>query len=229
MTVRTYEYLRDLLPKITQEKSALAFLRATKSVVTIEDAKQRLFEMYSFERNLRNFSLDLMESKSAFSANQRKSLEDQVGYLWTEGKKECEHQRNPVDERNTEELKAIIADHGWITPSKFGQVAATHAWAIVQHADHDRSFQREILNILEENREIGHCDLQDYAFLYDRVAVADGRLQRYGTQIKDDNKTPQPIEDPENVNARRASVGLGTLEEYLARFGKSNEEPQCAP
>jgi hypothetical protein len=52
--------------------------------------------------------------------------------------------------------------------------------------------------------------------LEDRTAVNHGRLQIYGTQVTciDGELGPRPLIDPE----RRASVGLGPLQEYLDSF-----------
>jgi hypothetical protein len=50
----------------------------------------------------------------------------------------------------------------------------------------------------------------------DRILVAEGKPQRYGTQFHtvDGKLVPRPIEDEANVDARRAAVGLGTMAEY---------------
>jgi hypothetical protein len=49
----------------------------------------------------------------------------------------------------------------------------------------------------------------------------EGREQVYGTQMTGEvggGPTPWPIEDSEHVDERRAAVGLGPLDEYVARF-----------
>jgi hypothetical protein len=62
-----------------------------------------------------------------------------------------------------------------------------------------------------------------------RVRVAEGRPQVYGTQVGglDEDGNPvrrTPIEDPDNVDARRAAAGLGTLEEYYEEMRRIMEE-----
>ena len=42
----------------------------------------------------------------------------------------------------------------------------------------------------------------------------EGKPQRYGTQMGE-NFEPRPIEDPTNVEKRRAAVGLPPLAEYV--------------
>lgn len=61
-----------------------------------------------------------------------------------------------------------------------------------------------------------------YAYLFDRVAVQDNTSQRYGTQgscSADGPWTVSPVESPEQLNDRRAAVGLGTMEDYIRDFG----------
>jgi hypothetical protein len=55
------------------------------------------------------------------------------------------------------------------------------------------------------------------ALLEDRIATQNGRPQRYGSQFHtepDGSVVPCPIEDPERLDERRASVGLGPFAEY---------------
>ena len=49
--------------------------------------------------------------------------------------------------------------------------------------------------------------------IYERIAVTENRLQRYGTQFIDGKMAP--LENPTNVDACRRSVGLSTMAEYL--------------
>ena len=60
------------------------------------------------------------------------------------------------------------------------------------------------------------------ALLEDRVALREGRKQMYGSQIGYDDKTNKsyvlPLEDPDNVDKRRAEVGLGLLSDYVKRW-----------
>ena len=68
----------------------------------------------------------------------------------------------------------------------------------------------------------GDADPSDHAYLVDRVRVARGEPQVYGTQWgSDEQGAPEPrtpIEDEPMVDVRRAAVGLGTLDAYLAEL-----------
>jgi hypothetical protein len=117
-----------------------------------------------------------------------------------------------IDAKATARMKEIVAEHGWPGASLVGDDGANTAWLLVQHADKDPAFQKQCLALLEKAYQAGEAREIDFAYLYDRVAVAGGRPQRYGTQFKDGK--PQPIEDEANVDARRKAVGLGTMAEY---------------
>jgi membrane dipeptidase len=133
-----------------------------------------------------------------------------------------------IDAKNTARMKAIIAEHGWPGKSLVGEAGAQNAWLLIQHADHDRAFQKQCLELLREAVAKKEASGKNLAYLIDRVLVGEGKKQFYGTQyITKDGKTqPQPIEDPDYVDKRRAEVGLGTLAEYEKRLREAyKEEP----
>ncbi|OLF15040.1 hypothetical protein BU204_24335 [Actinophytocola xanthii] len=120
----------------------------------------------------------------------------------------------------TDRLREIIARYGWPTFRLVGRNGATAAWVIAQHSDHDPGFQQRALTLMRAAARVGQADRIELAYLTDRVAVNHGRPQVYGTQVTciDDELGPAPLIDPENVDQRRASVGLGPLQEYLDSF-----------
>ena len=68
----------------------------------------------------------------------------------------------------------------------------------------------------------GNALPQNLALLEDRVLTNQGKKQIYGSQVSIDStgqKTFFPIIDEANVNKRRASVGLGPIEDYAKYFG----------
>lgn len=115
-------------------------------------------------------------------------------------------------------LKEIVARDGWITRTKFGPKASHAAFAIVQHAVNDPGLMRTTLALLEPLAAKGQVDGNDYARMYDRVALEfDHRPQRYGTQLecRGGAWTPRALEDPEHVDERRRAVGLRSTEAQL--------------
>jgi len=67
-----------------------------------------------------------------------------------------------------------------------------------------------------------------YAYLTDRVQVAEGRPQVYGTQFHNALQ-PLSIEDPARVDERRAEVGLPPLAEYVEQMGKASSQQPSWP
>ena len=126
-----------------------------------------------------------------------------------------------VDQANTAWLKAEIERDGWFTISRFGKAGDSAAFLLVQHADLDRPFQAKVLQILEPLVASQETQPKNYAYLYDRVAVGQGRPQRYGTQGRCTGPgvwSPNDVEAADKLDERRASVGLGPEAEYQASF-----------
>jgi len=115
-------------------------------------------------------------------------------------------------------LREIVARQGWITRTKFGPKASHAAFAIVQHAANDPDLMRATLKLLEPLAASGEVDGNDYARMYDRVALEfDSKPQRYGSQLECHGGVwrPRALEDPEHVDARRKAIGLQQTEAEL--------------
>jgi hypothetical protein len=104
---------------------------------------------------------------------------------------------------------------------------ASAAWLLVQHADADPAFQRQCLDLMAKlpKEEVSQPNV---AYLTDRVLLAEGKAQMYGTQfvVEEGQLKPRPIEDEANVDKRRAKMGLPPLAEYkqqMERMYGSND------
>lgn len=134
-----------------------------------------------------------------------------------------------VDADNTKWLQEVVERHGWPGRTLVGKDGAKAAWLLAQHADADPEFQRLCLDRMAELPK-GEVSPANVAYLTDRVLLAEGKKQRYGTQFNFVDGKPQvrPLEDEKNVDRRRAEVGLPPLadyakvieEQYGARSGK---------
>jgi uncharacterized protein DUF6624 len=121
-----------------------------------------------------------------------------------------------VDKRNTARLGEIIDEVGWPGKSLVGERASQSAWLIAQHADMNLKFQKRALALM---RAMPHGEVvaKNVAYLTDRVLVAEGKEQQYGTQFecrKGELVPRTPIADPENIDETRDSVGMEPLDEY---------------
>lgn len=137
-----------------------------------------------------------------------------------------------MDEENERTLKKIVSEiGGWPKLSVFGKETVDNAWTLVQHAP-NISFKKEILTKMKKLPD-GETEKKRIAQTEDRIRIAEGRPQVYGTSFKIDLKTGEmtydPIEDMENVNIRRASMGMDTFEEHLQRARDSYEAQKTKP
>lgn len=131
-----------------------------------------------------------------------------------------------VDDENLATLLTMVPPEGWFLRSKYGKAAET-AFHIVQHSDVET--QKRFLPTLETLVPAGEFDGQSYGMMFDRVAISEGRPQRYGSQFRCDGGKwrPYPMEDPEQVDARRTAMGFpGGFAAYKAHFDKSPTCPQ---
>lgn len=126
-----------------------------------------------------------------------------------------------LDRENTAWIRKQISEHGWLGASKVGFDGAQAAFILVQHAAHDQEFQKQSLELLEKAVKDGEALPVHLAFLTDRVRLAQGKPQIYGTQTrvtKEGKFEVPPIEDEANVDKRRAEVGLEPLADYIEKM-----------
>jgi hypothetical protein len=121
-----------------------------------------------------------------------------------------------TDKKNREWLSNTIDECGWPGKSMVGADGAHAAWIIAQHADINIPFQRRCLKLMQA-AEPGEVALGDIAYLIDRICVAEGKLQKYGTQFETSGKSMElrAIDVEEDVNQLRERMGMMPLEVYL--------------
>jgi hypothetical protein len=124
-----------------------------------------------------------------------------------------------LDDDNAAWLSDVIDEVGWPGISIAGEDGSHAAWLLAQHADRYPELQQRCLELLEQAVAAGEAPAGDLAHLTDRVLLASGELQRYGTQItaRDGKFIPCRLLDPDSADARRAAVGLEPMEAHLAR------------
>lgn len=124
------------------------------------------------------------------------------------------------DSINLIKVKAIIDKFGWLGPDVIGDDGNSTLFFVIQHSD--IVTQEKYLPIMREAVKNGKAKARSLALLEDRVALRQGKNQIYGSQVVWDMKTNEyyvlPLEDPDNVDARRSQVGLPPLSEYLSHW-----------
>ncbi len=130
----------------------------------------------------------------------------------------------------------LVIHTGWARQESRAQEYATKSAS--GKMQHSPRYFRQLIRQLQQrfpDREIRQThaiDLldriaQDIAYLTDRVLVAEHKPQRFGTQL-DSKFQPLAIEDAVHVDARRATLGLPTMAEYL-KMARSVYEKMSRP
>lgn len=123
------------------------------------------------------------------------------------------------DSANLIKVTGILDRHGWIGPDKVGEDASIALFLVIQHSG--LAVQQKYLPMLRDAVKSGKAQASHLAALEDRVALREGRKQVYGSQIHGHGSQKYyiaPLEDPDNVDKRRAEVGLGLLTDYVKRW-----------
>lgn len=125
---------------------------------------------------------------------------------------------NEKDSINVIKVRNILDEHGWLGADVIGNTGNFTLFLVIQHADIET--QEKYLPMMREAVKKGNARSSSLALLEDRVALRKGGKQIYGSQVVLDHATGeyfvQPLIDPDNVDKRRAEVGLGTIQDYLS-------------
>lgn len=117
-------------------------------------------------------------------------------------------------------VKGILDQYGWLGPEVVSERGNLALFLVIQHADIHT--QEHYLPMMREAVKNGRAKGSNLALLEDRVALRQGKKQLYGSQIGQDSDTKlyyvQPLEDPDHVDQRRASIGLQPLADYVIRW-----------
>ena len=128
---------------------------------------------------------------------------------------------NVKDSINLIKVEKILAEYGWLGADVVGVQGNKTLFLVIQHSP-DNKVQQKYLPMMREAVKKGNADSKGLALLEDRVALGEGEKQIYGSQLEMDYKTNlyilSPMIDPDNVDKRRAEVGLKPIAEYLKFF-----------
>ncbi len=126
-----------------------------------------------------------------------------------------------IDSINLIVIRKILDERGWLGPDIVGDKGNSTLFLVIQHADIET--QKKYLPMMRAAVAKGNARASSLALLEDRVALRQGKRQIYGSQVGRDKETGAyyvlPLEDPDNVDKRRAEMGLGTLQSYISNWG----------
>ena len=188
---------------------AIAFLLSFISILnsafgqdtTYNSVMRQLFTIDELDQRYRN-QIDYVESKYGKNSEEIKTLFKNM---------------DKADSINLIQVEAIIEKYGWLGYNQIGSQANTALFMVIQHSNL-KTWQK-YLPIMQVAVKDGKAKATQLALLQDRLDLNEGRKQNYGSQLVwsiDKNKyLVLPLNDPDNVDKRRAEVGLSSLAEYL--------------
>lgn len=135
-----------------------------------------------------------------------------------------------VHRRNGDRLDAILDEVGiWPGHDMVGREGSEAAWLIANHDIASPSIMRRARDLITVAVNEQQASPTNLALLTDRIRMFEGSLQVYGTQLGWDDDGNHgiwpPVEDPDDVDRRRAAVGLGPIAEALANRRKEAARP----
>jgi hypothetical protein len=175
------------------------------------------------EKNLDKSLVTILDSIYTEDQSYRRQIGDIEEKYGRDSKEMKAHWKliNEKDSINLIKIKKILDERGWLGAEIIGGQGNSTLFLVIQHSDLET--QLKYLPMMREAVKKGNANASSLALLEDRVALRQGKRQIYGSQIGRDQETGEyfvsPLIDPENVDKRRAEVGLGTLADYVNHWG----------
>lgn len=181
---------------------------------TVEQRQQRIEKDYNHEliARLQNIFLRDQEPRHAFLYACQTEPDNQIL------RDSLIHAMQQADEINLQEIQDIFDTYGFPSKTTVGS-ANSVIWLIVQHSDLDT--QKEFYPFLREAADQGELSMEDMALLEDRIALFEGKPQRYGSQIVEDSAGERVIYtllNTDSVDIWRSAAGMPPLEEYAKQM-----------
>jgi hypothetical protein len=166
--------------------------------------QKELLDIYTDDQSIRGKFMDVYKDPKS---DKRKI--DSIGQLM-----------NKQDSINLIKVMKILEEKGWVGKDVVGAEANKTIFLVIQHSP--LKYQQKYLPMMREAVKKGNANRINLAYLEDRIALREGRHQIYGSQTAKNKITNKwhvsPLIDPDNVDKRRAEVGLGPMAEYAAKM-----------
>ena len=130
-----------------------------------------------------------------------------------------------VDSLNQIDICDILDKRGFVGSEAVGD-ACEAFWTIIQHAPVET--ERKYLPLFQRAAARGDIAPWQVAMMEDRIAMFEGRPQKYGSQLDvatDGTQTVYQLLNPKKVDEWRKEKGMGPLAEYLKSMGAKMPKP----
>jgi len=183
---------------------------------SIRDVKTKLFQLTDCKVNDLCLSIKLWEIKmkdQAFYYNMKIDPKNKSKY-WVI--------KDSINNENIQQVSNLLDSHGWPKQSTIGKEALVSIFLVMQHAN--LNIQKKYLPLLVEAAKENETDKKSLAYLVDKINLAEGKKQIYGTQLDFDNETKTvyfnygTLINPHSINDRRDSMNLESMEKYLMNW-----------
>ena len=118
---------------------------------------------------------------------------------------------------NEKKVRAILDTYGWPTKEMAGEQGNWTICNVIQHSDND--VRIHYLPMMRQAVKDKKLEPRFLVRTEDRIATERGDLQVYGGQMKYYPETKSfnvwPVLDPENIDKRRAEIGLEPIAVFL--------------
>lgn len=196
----------------------LNVLQTDKAFMLLHEDKQwkDLIKKINPNNEVYNDSLArVLNSIYDFDQRNRKKMKEltNTGGAESDGYKRSVRMINFADSLNLIQVENILKKYGWLSRNEVGKTGNKALWLVLQHAS--LGIQQKYFEVMKMAVQKGKASKTDLAYLEDRILMRQNKKQLYGTQYKLDEATGEmklwDIEDPDNLNKRRESVGLGPM------------------
>jgi len=124
-----------------------------------------------------------------------------------------------VDSVNETEICSILETRGFVGRDLVGD-ACNVFWMVIQHAPLE--LEKKYFPMFAEAMQHGDIPKSNVALMDDRIAMFEGRPQKYGTQFEENGQGQwvlYQLLDSSQVDIWRQEMGLGPLADDLKRMG----------
>lgn len=176
--------------------------------VATQSADDILAKVWESDQNIRH---QMSEVTKAVTADGRIDLIDSLITLSEDVER--------VDARNMEIVDSLLRDG---LPSNLTQQSYKTIWIVIDHSTIEK--QEHYLPLIEQMARKDMVGADEYAVLFDRIAMKRCRPQRYGSQSVQFGSADAmnlyiyPVENPKALDSLRTSVGLSPIADYLEQL-----------
>ena len=124
-----------------------------------------------------------------------------------------------IDSINQTEICDILDTRGFVGKETVGDACSVY-WLVIQHSPVE--LQKKYFPMFVEAMHRGEMAKSQVAMMDDRIAMFEGRPQKYGSQIVENEKGQRVIYnllDPAKVDQWRSEMDLNPLSDYMKQMG----------